>query len=231
MTSSGAYDFNMSNSSILLESFDRIGIRQPEITRNQMQSARRSLNLELQSYMNKGPNLWEIELQSIDLEQGQSTYTLPQYIQAVYDVYIETGTGTSNPIDRILLPISRSDYASYPNKITQGPPNVYWFNRQETPILTLWTPPDGNGPYVVYYYAMRRVQDASPTMGQTPDVPYRFLDALCAGVAARLSLKFAPDKYAMLKTEAKESWAEAFYEDREMVDIHMVCDLTGYYPN
>ena len=87
---SNQYQFNMTFAEILLEAFARCGIHPPALTREQMTSARRSLNLELQSLGNMGPNLWQIDLQSINLVQGVSTYQVPANTVSILDAYRET---------------------------------------------------------------------------------------------------------------------------------------------
>lgn len=204
-------------------------MRPAELTRENMKSAIRSLNLGLQTFGNRGLSLWEIALNSITLVQGTSVYSLPTNIVNVLDVYIETSPGGGTPIDRILLPISRSDYASYPNKTDQAPPTVYWFDRINAPTMTVWQPPDGAETYTLKYYTMLRVQDAAATMGQTVDIPYLFLEALCSDLAARLAQKYAPARFQEMKQEAGAQFIEAATENREYVQTFITPDLSGYY--
>lgn len=143
---------------------------------------------------------------------------------------IMTQYNSSDPIDRIMTPISRTDYAAQPDKILQGPPTTFWFDRlSPIPTVTMWYVPDGNGPYVFYYYRMRRIQDAAATSGQIADVPYLFLDALCAELAMRLARKYAPALVQALTMEAKESWSMAAEENRERVQMFLVPDTSGYF--
>lgn len=392
MTTSGTYDFQLSNSDIVLESFDRCEIRPTAITAEHMVSAKRSLNLELQRWSNLGVNLWAVDLITTDLQQGVSTYTLPGETVSLLDVYIRTfsldeefnvtpnfsttissttvnivvsnhglvsgnwinivtpiaignlllqgfyqvtasinsntfsiaspvaatstlssggavplftatatqsaiqvtlnnhgqsvnatfvvgastsvggitlfggyivtgiidannfaiatlqqvafsdvqsensgfaqigaQTSTSDPIDNIMSPLGRTDYAMIPDKYVQGKPTTYWMNRQIIPQISLWQVPDQNGPYQLCMWRMRRIQDASPTMGQTPDIPYRFFDAFCGQLALRLAMKYAKPMLATLEKDATRSWTEAAIEDRERADIMILPMLDGYY--
>lgn len=143
---------------------------------------------------------------------------------------IMTQYNSGPPIDRILTSISRTDYASQPNKLQQGPPTTFWFDRlSPIPTLTTRYVADGNGPYVVFYYRMRRIQDAAATGGQTPDVPYRFLEALAADLAARLARKYAPSLVQSLQLDAKQAWSEAAEEDRERVQLFLAPDTSPYF--
>jgi hypothetical protein len=226
VTTSGSYTFELDNSNIVLESFDRIGFRPIMLTREHLSSARRSLNLELQSWSNRGmPLLWTVDLQTINLVAGTATYNVPAETVTILDVYIENGT-----TDRIMTSISRSDYAAQPDKTTQGYPSVFWFDRlSPTPTITFWQVPDSALTYQVKYYRVRRIQDAAITSGQTADIPYLFMDALCAGLAARLARKYAPTMVADMKAEAQMAFNDALEENIERVQTFITPDLSSYY--
>ncbi len=226
-------------SEIITEAFERCLIHPAALTRHQWISARRSINLELQTWSNRGINLWEVIPWTVQLVAGQATYTagagvtnIPSTCQSMLDVYysIVNGYGSGINNDRIMVPIGRTQYAELPNKLTQGVPTVFWYQKLEIPQITIWEVPLQGYPTVqLSGYCLSRIQDASPTMGQTPDIPYRFNDALIAGIAARLALKFAPERYALLKGEAKEAWEEAADADREDVPMYILPQLGAYF--
>lgn len=137
----------------------------------------------------------------------------------------------ASPVDILVYPISRNDYAALPNKSNQGRPSNRWFNRQLTPTLTLWPVPDANGPYQINAYLMRQIQDMNPTNGQVGNLPYRFLYAFVAGCAADMAIKYRPDLWQALKLEAEEAWQEAADMDREKVPFFLTPDFTGYMNN
>lgn len=232
MTTSGTYTFGLDNSQIVCEAFARLGVHATAITRQHLIQATRSLNLAFAAWANRGVNLWKVELITIPLVQGTTTYNLPANLVNILDAYLEFDDlieGTE-PIDRILNPISRTDYAALPNKGIEGTPTVYWYDRL-APIstVTIWQVPDGNGPYTFNAYGMKRIQDAGIANGETPDIPYRFLDAICADLAKRLARKFAPQLVVELTQEAAASWAEASTEDRERVQTFIAPDTSGYF--
>lgn len=168
-----------------------------------------------------------------------NTFTFTAAYQAAFNdteyenagqVQIMTQQNSAQPFDRIMTSISRTDYAAQPNKLMQAPPTTFWFDRlSPIPSVTLWQVPDQNGPYAMFMYCMRRVQDAYATSGQTPDIPYRFLDALAADLAYRLGRKYAPALIPMLKADRDEAWMFASEEDRERVELFLSPDLSGYY--
>lgn len=138
------------------------------------------------------------------------------------------------PVDRILYPISRTDYASLPNKQTKGSPTTFWFDRTTTPSITIWQPPDANGPYTLNYYRQQVMQDVGIVGGQNLDMPQRFFDAAAADLAAALSWKYPPNPASGMTVEkyemaAKMAWSEAAGEDRERVTLSLAPDFDDYF--
>jgi hypothetical protein len=98
-----------------------------------------------------------------------------------------------------------------------------------SPVFNIWPQPDANGPYELRFKASRQVMDADIVNGQVLGVPFRMLEAFTSDLAAALSLKWAPERLAVLKQEAAEKWEEAAEEDREKVSDFIVPDLSGYF--
>ncbi len=229
MTSSGTYSWSLTNGEIVLDAYERCGIIAAQLEQKHFFTARRQLNLMLASeWSNRGVNLWRVEQLTQTLTQGTAAYTLPARVIMLLDVYRSTNYGSSDQTDIYISPISRDDYAAYPQKQTQGPPNQYYFDRQITPTATLYPVPDGNGPYTLVYYAFTQVQDANIPSGETPDLPVRWYDAACAGLAWRVSRAYAATKTKDLKMEYDEAWKFAGTEDNQNVPIR-VSPGTGRY--
>ncbi len=228
MTSSGTTVFNLTTSGIILESFDRVGIRPSEITREQTTSGLRSLNLELQSWNNNPLNLWKMVPTTITLVQGTSTYNLPLDCQVVTDVYVTLVQAGQDPIDRILTSVGRDEYVAYPDKNSQGAQSVFWFNRLEQPQIVLWPVPDGQSETTVTVWYMSRIQDVTTNGSQTLDITIRCLDAVCARVAARLALKYKKEDYPLLEAAAEKAYNAAYYEDLERVTVSIRPDFSVY---
>jgi len=234
--SSGTQTFFLDNTEIVMEAFDRIQVRPSEITRHHLISARRSLNLELQRWSNLGINLWEVVTATLNLVIGQATYTLPQNLVTIMEMYYSTvnGNGAGINFDRIMVPITRTQYAMLPNKLQQGIPTQYWLERLEQPVVTLWeTPAIGSPQYVVNYNYLQRIDDAGLASGETPDIVYRGLDALCAALSARLAGKFAPIQIRSqvmqsAKAEAQEAWNDFVTNDQEDGPLIMQPNVGGY---
>lgn len=228
MSSSSAYSFALTNANIIESSYARIGVRRPEILAEKIQDGYRELNLALVKFSNLQPNLWTSEQQTVALVAGTSTYTLPTRSVMILSCFIRTGTGTSQN-DRLIFPISEYEFASYPNKQNQGYPSVFWFNRQITPTLTFWLVPDATTTYTAYLQIVRQVQDANLPLGETPDLPYRWLDAITAELSYRLSRIYAPDKEQMRKADAAEAWSVAAIQDTENVGMTIQPGIGDYY--
>lgn len=137
----------------------------------------------------------------------------------------------AQPFDRIMTPISRNDYAALPNKLIQQPPTQFWFNRQAfQPQVSVYPVPDQNGPYSMFAWNVTQIYDAGITGADKPDVPYRFLEALCADTAAHMSMKWCDtERAAALTAYAQGVWIEAASEDRERVSSFMQPDMSGYF--
>jgi hypothetical protein len=216
MTLTGTYDFGINTEldSVIVEAYERLGRQASELSANDVQSAIRSLNYVFADWANRGINLWEVTLNNTALTQGQQSFALNAKNVEVFQVYRRTTSGGINT-DIILSPISRADYSSIPNKQQQAPPTQYYFERTITPTLYLWPTPD-SAAYTLYYYSMNFTQDpGNPT--NTLGVPQRWFDAMASAMAARLAVKWAPDRVAMLQPMADIAYQVASAEDTENV--------------
>lgn len=227
MTTSGTTSFNPSMGEAVLFAFNLCGIRNTEIVQAHMESARMAANMLQSRWSAQGVNLWEVDLQTVALVQGQATYTVPANTITMLDAYVTIGSG-AGAINRILLPISRSEYASYSNPNQQGSVTVWWFDRLLAPTFTLYLVPDGNQASLSYY-RMKQIQDATFTNGATLDMPYYFLESFVFGLAARLAMIWAPDKAIPLKAMADEAYNIAVDQNVEQAQFYIAPSLSGYW--
>ncbi len=223
---SGQFSFAPSLGEVVLNAFARIGVRRTEIVQTHLADARMEANLLLARIANTEPNLWTVDLQALPLLQGSGTYTVPAETAMILDAYIRFGNPAT---DRSIYPISRSEYSTYPNKSSQAFPTIFWFDRLVSPTITLWPVPDGNGPYTLFYYRVRQIQDAEYINGQNIEVPYLWLDAFTAGLAARLARIYAPSLEGQRKMDADEAWALAAKQDSENVYMMFNPGLSSYF--
>ena len=229
MTTSGTYTFNPSLGELVIYAFNLCGLRGTSVLQEHMQSARMASNMLLSRWANQGVNLWKVDLVTVALVTGQATYTVDANTVVMLDAYV-TNDQTGENIDRIIMPVSRTEYASYPNKEQQGFPTVFWFDRLLSPTVTLWPVPNvDNGPSTLSYYRVMQIQDSNLSSGQTVDIPYLWMEAFSYGLAARLAQIWAPDKVALLKPFADEAYAIAAEQNIETAQQFISPMISGYF--
>lgn len=228
MTSSGTYNFSPSNGELVLAAYERVHVFSPSIRPEHMLVAKRELNFMFSEWSNRGVNLWEVIRTQTTLVQGTATYSIPSSTIMMLDVSIVLNFGTSSESRRWITPISRSEYMTYANQQVQGPPTVYWFDRLISPTVTFWPVPDGNGPYTLDWTGYTQVQDANLPGGETPDAPWRWNDAIVAGLAHRLARVYAPDVEAQREKDAERAWSFAATQDTENVPFKLAPLISAY---
>jgi hypothetical protein len=230
MATSGTYDWSPSTGDLMLTAFGRIGIRRTEEVQQHLADAITEMNLLQVEFSNRLPNLWLSELYEVELVQGQATYTLPSRLISPMAVYVTTTpNGSSNSFDRIMNPISTYEYASLSNKDVQAAPTCFWFDRQVEPRVTLWQVPDGSATYTLKLQIISQPQDAKLPNGSQPNMPYRWMDAFTAALAARLAVIYRPELEDKRKADAERSWQIAAAQDNEGVPVFIYPALSTYW--
>jgi hypothetical protein len=187
-----------------------------------LRTARRSANIMMAEWANRGINMWTIEQGTINLVQGTATYNLPADTVDLLEHVIRTNSGSiSNQSDLTITRISVSTYATIPNKLSEARPIQVWIQRkQDVPTITVWPVPDQGtiaSPYYVFaYWRLRRI-DNMGTGVNTADVNFRFLPCLTAGLAYYIAMKIpeGAQRLDMLKNEYEYQFQMAATEDRE----------------
>lgn len=222
MSTSGVTTFNPDLTEIVEEAFERCGgeLR----TGYDLRTARRSLNLMFTDWANRGVNMWTMEQGQQVLTPGTATYTLAADTVDLLDHVVRTGAGSaSTQADLTITRISEPTYATIPNKLSQGRPIQIWIERLNTPRFTVWPVPDNSTTYTLVYWRLRRIQDAGDG-ANTMDMPFRFYNAMVAGLAYYLALKVpdAVQRLQILKAQYDEAWELASTEDREKAAVRFV---------
>ena len=217
MTTSGSRDFNLDVAEVIEEAYERCGLEVR--TGYDAKTARRSMNLMFADWANRGLNLWTVKEANFTVTQGTSSYSLASDVVDVLEVVVRRSS-TDFEVQRI----SRSDYATVPNKTTQGRPSQYYLDRQITPVMYLWSTPENSTDQVRYYY-VRRIEDAD-TLVNTTDMPFRFFPCMVAGSAYYISMKRAPDRIQMLKTVYEEEFQRAADEDQGRTPLKLQPNLS-----
>ncbi len=216
----------------MLFAYSLVGLRRTELTRQHMDDARTALNLLFSNWGNDTPNLWTVDLVSQVLTAGTATYAVLANTIMVLDAYIRTQAGTESQNDRIIWPISRSEYASMPNKTLEAPPTVFWFNRLLAPTITLWQTPDDQETYTLQYYRCISIQDADMPTGQTADIPPRWLMATVYNLAEILNQAYPVQGVdgAKIAAKAEKYLNDALTQDVENTPLFIAPMVGGYYP-
>lgn len=131
--------------------------------------------------------------------------------------------------DVYLWPLSRTEYAQLPNKLSPGRPTQYWFDRTISPSLTMWPVPPTGSWYAFIAYRMRQIQDANPISGQVLDIPNRALQAFTAELTAALAEKYKPEQWIAKVAAAKMAWSDFALSDVEYVSSYLSPSMDGYY--
>jgi hypothetical protein len=223
MANSGTFLFNPPIGTLTLNAFSRCQIQRTEILAPHMENAWMEANLLQAAWGADGITWWTVELVTIPLVQGTSTYTVPANVVSVLDVYISNGSS-----NRLIFPFSRTDYASLAEPNEQGFPTVFWYDRALSPTLTLWPAPDGNATYTMSFYAYTQTQDATLRQGGNAAIPYFWLDAYTADLAHRLSRHHAPALEAARKMDRNEAYATAC-KQVEPGAMYVTPGLSGYF--
>lgn len=238
MATSDTYSFNPGLGELTLYAYNLIGIRNTALLQEHMEAARMASNMLCSRWSNMGVNLWAVDLVTTPLTTGVATYPVDGNTVMILDAYVQNDDSGAN-IDRIILPVSRTEYASYPNKEQQGYPTVYWFDRlispsrstgSAGPSVTLWPVPNtDNGPQSLKYYRVRQIQDSALSNGQTVEIPYLWLEAFAYGLALRLAQIWNPAAVAMIKPMADEAYQIAASQNIEQAATYISPMVSGYF--
>jgi len=225
MTTSGTYAFNPGLGEIVLYAYMNLGIRPTSLLQEHMDTARMATNMMLSRWANQGVNLWAVDLITTPLVEGQSTYAVEGNTVMILDAYTTTDQG----IDRVIMPISRTEYASYPNKTQQGFPTSFWYDRLIAPTITLWPVPDGTSATTLKYYRVRQIQDSNLRNNENVEIPYLWLEAFADGLTYRLARIWNPQLAVPLKGQADESYMIASNQNVENVGMFISPMISSYF--
>ena len=214
--------FDLTIDDIAEEAYERCGL---QIRGGyDLQTARRSLNLLLAEWANRGLNLWTIQLQEKSIAAGTTDLSganlfgsganAAQEIIDITDVVIRDSSNN----DFSATSISRSTYLNYAVKTTSGRPSQYYFERTINPKLFLY--PAADVTYTLRYYALVRMFDSGDYTNNA-QVPFRFLPCLTAGLAYYISMKRTPERLQLLKQVYEDEFQRAAAQDGERTSLFL----------
>ena len=215
-------NFDLSIDDIAEEAFERCGLQVR--SGYDLKTARRSLNLMLAEWANRGLNLWTIQLQEKTIAADTTNLTgtnlfgsdadSSQQIIDITDVVIRDSSNN----DYSATSISRSTYFNYTVKTTSGRPSQYYFERTINPRLYLY--PAADTTYTLKYYALLRMKDSGAYTNNN-EIPFRFLPCLTAGLAYYIAMKKAPDRIQLLKQIYEDEFQRAADQDGERTSLFL----------
>lgn len=219
MTVSGTKTFDLDVTEYIEEAFERCGLEAR--TGYDLKTAKRSLNLMLAEWANRGLNQWTIAQTTVSLVQGTREYALgAETIDALSAVVRRDST------DYAMERVGRDADLNIPSKATQGRPSQFFIDRSINPVLRVWPTPD-NSTDVVILDRLVRMDDAAAQVN-TLQMPFRFYPALAAGLAYYISIKRAPQRTQILKVLYEEEMERAMSEDRDRASLQ-IQPYVGYY--
>ena len=221
MATSGTYTFNLDLGQIMEEAYERCNIEMR--SGFDYRTARRSLNLLMLEWQNRGLNLWTVRNTTEALTAGTTSYSLGSDILDIVEASIRTDAGSvTSQFDQSMTRISVSDYSQLSNKLTQSKPLQYYVEKKPTGItIHVWPSPDDQDTYAFAYYYMQRIEDTGSPASNNMDVPARFLPSLVSGLAYQLSMKYpeAAARSQILKADYEEQFTIAADSDRTKASL------------
>ena len=150
MATSGTVDFNLSIEEVIEDAYERCGGQAR--AGYDLKSARRSLNILLSEWGNRGLHFWEVANTNMVLNEGQNTYriywdsdastadatsgTYPTKDNNGNHIYNATDilevvyrNEIASPTDVSMTKIDRSTYQALANKTSTGTPSQYFVER------------------------------------------------------------------------------------------------------
>ena len=247
MATSGSVSFDLSIEEIIEDAFERCGGQGR--SGYDLKSARRSLNILLSEWGNRGLHFWEVANVNMALNQGQNKYRIYKdatargsttdnpakdnagtYIYNATDVLeVVYRNQVSTPTDVTMTKNDRSTYQALANKESEGTPSQFFIQRfrEYTDITVYMTPSSSTNKFLNFYY-LKRIQD-SGIYSNNADAPYRFLPCMVSGLAFYLSQKVAPDRTQALKLYYEDELNRALTEDGSPTSSYVT--PKAYYPS
>lgn len=215
MATSGTYNFTMDIDEVIQEAMEMIGGE--ETLGHEPKSARRSINLLLQDWQNRGVMLWTANSSVVSVAASVTTIALSSatidVLEAVYN---------RNDTDVQLERISMQEYLKIPQKGQTGRSTQYAVRHERgAPVVYLWPLPSQSTDQVKFEL-VRYMEDVNKSAVQNADISRRFLPCLTAGLSYHMSMKrpgVEAGRIQMIKQEYEERLARAMEEDRERVSI------------
>jgi len=222
---SGTYDFNLEIGDVIQEATEMIG---GEVTLGEEpRSARRSINLILSDWQNRGICLWTTNTTIVSVAASTTAVSLGSHVSDVMQVVVNRDNTDLN-----LTRISYEEWLKLPNKGQTGRPSQYAIKRLANNVeLYMWALSDNNNDKLKIE-KIDYMQDVDKSAIQTAEMPRRFLPPLTVGLAYYMSLKrpgISETRAKFLKQEYEERLSFAMTEDKERASLYVTPRYTNIY--
>ena len=228
MAVSGSKDFELDVADYIEEAFERCGLELR--TAYDLRTARRSLNLLLAEWANRGLNQWTIQEKTIAMVEGTTSYNVDSSVSTaaidVLDAFVRQTVNSENS-DIQMTRLSRSEYSAIPNKSTQGQPLQFFVDKQISPTISVYPTPDETSKYTVHLNVLTRMDDVDAATN-TLQMPFRFYPCLAAGLAYYISIKKNPERTGLLKQIYEEEFQRALDADEDRASLRITPDISNY---
>ena len=224
MAVSGTYNFNLDIDEIIQEATEMIGGE--NTLGHTPATARRSINLMLRDWQNRGVLLWTTSTTAVTVAASVADYSLSSST-----INVMEATTRRDNTDIKITRITPEEYLLIPAKTQTGRASQYSIRRgRDNPVMSIWPIPE-NSTDILRMEIVSEVEDVDKSAIQNADTPKRFLPALTCGLAYYLSMKrpgVEATKITMLKANYEEILGRAMEEDRERASIYLLPRLTFY---
>ena len=224
MATSNSTNFEPDVTEFVEEAFERCGLELR--TGYDLKTAKRSINLMLAEWANRGLNQWTIEQATQTVTKGTNQYTLDSNVIDILDCSLRRDTDGTN-LDLQMTKISRSEFLNIPTKSTQARPNQFFLDKQVSPVLNIWPTPENSTDVLVFNKIVR--MDDADTATNTMDMPFRFYPCFAAGLAYYIAIKKAPDRVGMLKQMYEDEFERAMSQDEDTASFRISPYLRNGY--
>jgi hypothetical protein len=216
MTTSSSTDFEPNVAEFIEEAFERCGLELR--TGYDLKTAKRSINIMLAEWANRGLNQWTIEQTTQTVTEGTTNYSLNSNVIDILDMVVRRTVNTTQT-DISLSRLSRSQYINIPNKTTKARPSQFFFDKLTTPVIKIWPAPE-NSTDILVFNKIVRMDDADKATN-TMDMPFRFYPCFAAGLAYYISMKRSPERSAILKQAYEEEFERAMSQDEDRASFRI----------
>jgi hypothetical protein len=231
MATSGSVDFNQTATDVISSAYELARVKDPieNLTTDQENRGRQSLNKIIKYLQKNGMPLWAIKRDSITLIESSQSYTCgsggtglsERPLRILEAFYRDTDNDTQIEI------ISRSDYNTLGDKSSEGIPTQIYYDPQLTQgVLYVYNPADattaGNTLHLVYHRPFEDMDALSDDF----DFPQEWYLALEYNLAVDIALRngIRPNRVGQLEAKAKEYLFEVTWWDEENVATQLQPD-------